>query len=630
VTQNKKWFSPAILISLIALGLAAFQFYTAIFGVFTAVVQRGVHITLALLIVLLATPISKKWNNPLSKGLNWLLIIAAIGVQIYLLLNATPAKMTARAVMGPSFQDLFAGGIVLLLVMEAARRICLPLAIVAVGFLFYGYFGNYMPSLISHKGYSTSSIIDYMVFSTEGVYGLPLAVSATIIALFIIFGTFLERSGGGQFFVDVSYALAGKQKSGPGLTAVMASSLMGTISGSAVANVTTTGTFTIPLMKRVGYKPHFAGAVEAVASTGGQLMPPIMGAGAFIMAEVLGIPYLTIALAAVIPALLFYLSVGWMVHLEAEKTGLKGMRADQLPNFKETFRKGFHFLVPLVVLVGSMLVIGTTPTNAALWAILAVIIISFRTKESSMKPKRIIEAMEGGAKAAVDVAVACAAAGIVIGIFTLTGLGLKLSNLVITVSQGNLLIALILTMIVCIILGMGVPTAAAYIITAALVAPALAKMGVEPIAAHMFIFYFAILSAITPPVALAAFAGAGIAGSNSMRTGFTASRLAIVAYIVPYMMVYGPGLVLVGSPLDIIHTSITAFIGVVLLGMGVQGWLFMKLSLFPRILLVGFALSLITPGLLTDLVGITGGALIILWMYQKNRRSIHNHENIAG
>ena len=581
--QENKFLTPAVWISIIALCLAGFQFYTTIFGVFTSVIQRGIHITLAVLIVLLSTSLSKRYNNSFTKAVNWLLILAAIGSQIYLLINATPAKMSARAIMGPSFYDLLAGGIVILLVLEAARRVALPLAIVAGGFLLYGYFGDYMPGLISHKGYSTKSIVDYMIFSTEGVYGLPLAVSATIIALFIIFGAFLEASGGGQFFVNLAYAIAGKSKSGPGLSAVIASSLMGTISGSAVANVSTTGTFTIPLMKKVGYKPHFAGAVEAVASTGGQIMPPIMGAGAFIMAEVLGIPYLTVALAAIIPAVLFYMSIAWMVHLEAEKTGLKGLPADQLPNLKETFKNGFHFLLPLIVLVVAMMGLGTTPTNAALWAIIAVVLVSFRTKESAMGPKKIILAMENGAKGVVDVAVACAAAGLVIGIFTLSGLGLKLSNLVIAASQGNLLVALFLTMIICIILGMGVPTAAAYIITAALVAPALVDMGVVPIAAHMFIFYFAILSAITPPVALAAFAGAGIAGANQMKTGFTASRLGIVAYIVPYMMVYGPGIVLEGSVISIIHTSITAFIGVILLGPGVQGWMFIKLNPYYRI-----------------------------------------------
>lgn len=619
MTSQKKFLTPKV-ITAIALVLAAFHIYTAVFGVFTSVVQRGVHITLAIIIVFLMTPFIKNFDNPITRIANWLFILLALGSQIYLLFNATPAKMAARAIAGPSGYDLLMGGIVILLVLEAARRVCMPLAIVAVAFLLYGHFGNFMPELIAHRGYSVKSIIDYMVFSTEGIYGLPLGVSATIIALFIIFGAFLEASGGGQFFVNLAYAIAGKRKSGPALSAVIASSLMGTISGSAVANVTTTGTFTIPLMKRVGYKPHFSGAVEAVASTGGQIMPPIMGAGAFIMAEVLGIPYLTVALAATIPALLFYLSVGWMVHLEAEKSGLKALPKDQLPKLMVTFKAGYHFLLPLLVLVTMMLVFGSTPTSAALWAIVAVILTSYRGKDSAMGPKKILSALEIGAKGLVEVAIACAAAGLVIGIFTLSGLGLKLSNLVISLSGGNLLLALVLTMIVCIILGMGVPTAAAYIITAALVAPALVNMGVEPIAAHLFIFYFAILSAITPPVALAAFAGAGIAGANSMRTGFTATRLAIVAYIVPYMIVYGPSLVLVGSPRDIIHSLATALIGVILLGTGVQGWMFMKLNLWTRVVLIVMSLALINPGFLSDSIGFVGGSLLAIWLYRKSKK----------
>ena len=622
--ERINWLSKEVIITTIAVAMSLFHLYTAVFGLLPAMLQRGIHITFALMLAFLAYPLSKKLQGKLTGLLDWLFATIILSIGVYTFLMFLPERAIARGVLGPSNMELLVSGLLLLLILEGTRRTSLPLAVVCLVALLYAYAGPYIPGTFAHKGYSTSLILDLLFFSTEGVFGLPLGVSATFIVLFIILGAFLEYSGAGQFFVDLAHSATGSTKSGPAMSAVLSSAMMGTISGSSVANVVTTGTFTIPLMKRVGYKPSFAGAVEAVASSGGQIMPPVMGASAFIMAEFLGITYGQVALAAAIPAVFYYVAVGIMVHLEAEKLGLKGLPRTELPDAKKVFLNGVHYLIPLIVLIYLLMIVQYTPTKAAIYAIGAAFLVSYFRKFSRMDHKKIFKALESGAKNTVQVAVACAAAGIVIGVVTLTGLGLKFSYIVISVAGSNLVLALLLTMVTCLILGMGLPTAAAYIITAALGAPALIKLGVTPIAAHIFVLYFACISSITPPVALAAYAGAAIAKSDPMKTGWTASRLGITAFIVPYMCVYGNELLLIGSATSIIQALATGLIGVFFLSLSMQGWFWGKVPLLTRGLLLLAAMGLIKPGTYTDLGGLAlGGLTMAFQFFMVRRRQSH-------
>ena len=412
------------------------------------------------------------------------------------------------------------------------RSIGPELPIVAIIFLLYAYFGPKLPGLLGHRGYDLRRIIYHTYLTTEGIFGTPLSVSSTYVFLFILFGAFLDKTGVGKFFIDMAFSLTGHMRGGPAKTAVVASCLMGSISGSSVANTVTTGAFTIPLMKRVGYKPHFAGAVEAAASTGGQIMPPVMGAAAFIMAEFTGISYLEIIISAAIPAILYYLAVGTMVHLEACKLGLRGVSRAELPHTRDVLVK-IYLLLPVVFII-YFLVKGFTPFKAAYWGIIGTVLIGIvdvivnylLRHEGQINVRQyivnMIDALADGARGSVSVAMACATAGIVVGVVTLTGLGLKVATLIIALAGGNLLLTLFFTMIASIILGMGLPTTAKYIVLATMAAPALTDLGVPLMAAHLFILYFGVIADVTPPVALAAYAGAGIAGANAMQTGFTA------------------------------------------------------------------------------------------------------------
>ena len=480
-------------------------------------------------------------------------------------------------------------------------RLALPL--MAVVFVLYALVGPYLPGPLAHRGIAPETLIDQMYLVTEGIFGIPLGVSATYIILFIIFGAFLERSGVGEFFIQLANAIAGGARGGPAKVAVVSSAMFGSISGSAVANVVTTGAFTIPLMKRVGYRPHFAGAVEAAASTGGQIMPPVMGAAAFVMAEFMGIPYLEVCKHALIPALLYFVAVLASVHFEALRTGLRGLPKEELPPLGRTLLRGGHMLLPVVIIVG-LLIMGYTPMYAAIVATASTVVLSWLRKETRMGPRAIWDALERGAVNTLTAASACACAGIIIGVVALTGLGLKFTSVVLAVAAGNLLPALFLTMIAGLVLGMGLPTTPAYIVMAALLIPALMSMGVNMVAAHMFAFYFAIISAITPPVALASYAGAGVAKADSWQTGIAAVKLGATAYIVPFMVAFSPALLLIGSPDETIRSVLTAIIGVVCLAGGLQRYLLTRANLVEALLLLAAAFTLIDPNLMTDVVGL--------------------------
>lgn len=443
-----------------------------------------------------------------------------------------------------------------------------------------------------------------MYLGTEGVFGIPLGVSATFVFMFILFGSVLEQTGMGRFIIDLAMAMAGGATGGPAKVAVLSSGFMGSISGSSVANVCTTGMFTIPLMKSVGYKPHFAGAVEAVASTGGQIMPPVMGAAAFIMAQFMGVPYVQVALAAVVPALLYYFAVMVQVHFEATRLGLLGLPKEKLPSLLKLLKAKGHLLLPLFGIVYFLLA-GFTPLKAAYNGIIISIAVSFLNKETRLTPKKLKLALENGAKGALGVACACGTVGIIVGTATLTGLGLRIASAIVAIAGGKLLATLLLTMVACILLGAGLPTTANFIVTSTMAAPALFKLGVPPMAAYMFVLYFGIAADLSPPVALAAYAGAGIAGAEPMRTGITAVKLALAGFIVPFIYVYNPMLVLVDfKPFPFILAIVTAVLGVFLLGMATIGFYKTSMAWWKRIISLGGALGLLIPGWQTDVIGL--------------------------
>jgi TRAP transporter 4TM/12TM fusion protein len=508
----------------------------------------------------------------------------------------------------------------ILLTLEATRRIVgLPIVIIASCFLIYAYMGAYFPGFLNHRGYEIKRIVTQMWFTTEGIMGIPLGVSATFIFLFILFGAFLTSTGIMDFFMDISNAIAGWASGGPAKVAVLASALEGTVSGSSVANTVGSGSFTIPMMKRLGYRPEFAGAVEAAASTGGQIMPPVMGAAAFLMAEFIGVPYVEIAKAAVIPALLYFTGIWTVVHFEAKKCGLRGLSRAELPNLLHVLKKDSYLILPLFAII-YLLVEGFTPMRAALGGLGLCILVGLFRKATRLNLTKLLDTLESGARAALGVALACAAAGIIVGVVTLTGIGLKLGDGLLALSGGYLIPTLIFTMITSLILGMGAPTTANYIITSTCAAPAILVLGVPVLAAHMFVFYFGIIADITPPVCLAAFAGAAIAKADPIKTGINATKLAIAAFIVPYIFVYSPELLLINAtPWNIVQTTVTAILGMICIGAAVEAWYWTRMSWWERLVMVPAGLMLIIPGLVTDLIGLGLMALITVIQYYRTR-----------
>ena len=601
----------------IAIVMSSYHLYTGAFGAPEALLHRSIHLMFTMVLIFLLYPFSKEKTGRISRWGDFVFLGISLGAILYLFINYDYFITRYPYVHPLSAADLVIGILFTLTLMEAARR-CIGLAmpITAIAFLIYAYIGPSLPGLLRHAGFNTEVIIDQLYMTTEGIFGIPLGVSATYVILFIIFGTFLEKSGTGQLFMELAAATTGKAAGGPGKIAVVASGLFGTISGSAVANVMVTGQFTIPMMKRTGFQPHFAGAVEATASTGGQIMPPVMGAAAFVMAEFMGIPYLTVCKHAIIPAILYYLSVFMAVHFEAVRTNLRGM-LEAPPRLGAILLNRGHLILPVGVLL-YILFEGYTPMYACIFSIIAVLILANVKKETRMGLRKILDALEDGAKGTLSVACACACAGIIIGIVNLTGLGLKFTGFVLYLAGESLVPALLFTMIAGIILGMGLPTTAAYIVMAALLVPGLVKLGVVPIAAHMFAFYYAIISAITPPVALAVYAGAGLAGSNMWKTGLAAVRIGAPGFIIPFMFVYEPSLLFVGSLWEILSTFITATIGVVMLAAGLIGWFIRETNVVERLLLVVGAILLIKPGIYTDIMGAV--LLLVVIIIQKARQ----------
>ncbi|RXT07962.1 TRAP transporter permease [Ammoniphilus sp. CFH 90114] len=608
------------LISILAIGFSLYQIYASIFPPPPAQMHRSIHLAFALGLTFLLFPATKKADRTKISLIDAGLSILSMAVSLYWVFNF---EQLIQRIGNFNQVDLIVGGIAILLVMEAARRVVgIPIVIIAGVFMLYALYGKDMPGFLHHRGVSVERLISHQFYTLEGIFGTPLSVSATFIFLFLLFGAFLEKTGVGAYFNDLALAVAGKRIGGPAKVAVFSSALQGTISGSSVANVVTSGAFTIPMMKKLGYRKEFAGAVEAASSTGGQIMPPVMGAAAFLMAEFTGIPYWEIALAAAIPAVLYFTGIWVMVHLEAKRIGLRGLTDEELPDKKEVWKKSY-LLLPIVAII-AFLMTGVSPIRAALYGIVVAILVGSFRKETRMSFRDILQALETGARSALGVAAATACAGIIVGVVTLTGVGLKFANGLLAFSGGLILLTLFLTMISSLLLGMGTPTTANYIITSTIAAPAIIALGKPVLAAHMFTFYFGIVADITPPVALAAFAASGIAKGKPMKTGVLSTKLAIAAFIIPYVFVMSPELLLIDATWSetawVVTTSLIGMIGV---SAGLIGYGYKPMSWWVRIMSVAAGLMLIVPGLITDTIGI--GTLAVIfgsqWLSQRRKNA---------
>lgn len=597
--------NSAKIVALIAILFTLFQLYTAIFGVLDAMLQRSIHLSFGLTLIFLLYPGSAGKQGKLRLPD---IALALLGYLIPLYIVINYQQLVLRSGLNTPL-DTVVGVLGVLLVLEAVRRtVGLPMLIIASCFIVYSLAGRYIPGILGHRGFSLIDIVSHVFYTTEGIFGIPLGVSSTFIFLFILFGVFLEKTGVGQLFIDLSNAIAGWASGGPAKVAVLSSGFMGTISGSSVANVVGTGSFTIPMMKKLGYRSEFAGAVEATASTGGQLMPPVMGAAAFLMVEFTGESYKRIISAALIPALLYYFGIWAGVHLEAKKLDLRGLKRSQLPNLGSLIISRGHLLIPLLAIV-FLLMRGYTAMKAALFAILFSCICAMLRRNTRITFKVFINALDHGARNVLPLVAATACAGIIIGSVTLTGLGLKLGGSLVDLAGGNLFFTLMLTMITSILLGMGVPTTANYVITSTLAAPALLMME-QPItilAAHLFVFYFGIIADITPPVALAAFAASGIAKANPLKTSFSAFKLAIAAFLVPYIFVYNPQLLLYDVTFFAVMVNFSsALIGIIAVSSAVSGYLLLPQKWWERLFFFTSGIMLLIPSGGSDTIGVVG------------------------
>ena len=604
-----------LLLAVIAVAWTAFQLYTGFFGLLPAVLQRATTLGFALVLTFLGYSArrggGKKKRIPVY---DWALAVLSVVMIAYLFANYQQLVMRGGS---PLPMDIVMGCIAVLLVIEAARRVVgLPLVVVALCFLAYAFAGPWLPGLLGHRGYGIDRVASQMYITLEGIFGTPMSVATTFVFAFIVFGCFLEATGGARQFIDLAFSLTGKYIGGPAKTAVVASGLLGTISGSSLANVVTTGTFTIPLMKKCGYKASFAGGVESSASSAGQIMPPVMGAAAFIMAETTGLPYLRICTAAAIPAVLYYLAVFLSVDLEARRLGLKGMPAEDIPAFWPTLVKSAPLLAPLITIV-VLMAVGFSPLRAALVSTVIMVLLSCLNKRTRLSPRALWEALKKSAFNAVSVTVACAICGIITGVITLTGLGLKLSDLILAASGGFLLPTLFLTMIASIILGMGLPTTAKYIVLAAIAAPAMTRLGVPLVGAHLFILYFGVIAELTPPVALTSYAGAAVANAPGMETALQGLKISIAAFFIPFMFVLYPELLFENATGGGILTGLlSALIGVVCLAAMAIGYMFGPLKAWKRAVLLAAVFLVIHTSLWTDLAGIM--IIVVVALTQKH------------
>ena len=661
--------APRAIAAAIAIGLSLFQLYTAGVGPLEALKQRSFHLTWILVLAFLLFPATSRSDRTKPTLLDWIFAAGTVATIGYLFYNFKGLVMRNGVVHG---WELWLGACGMLLLLEGARRVLgKEILIMAIAFLVYAYAGRWIPGVLGHRGYGVERIIEHMYFGTEGVFGITLSVSATYMFLFILFGAILGATGLSQLINDGAMALAGRSPGGPAKVAVIATGFMGMLNGSAVANAASTGAFTIPVMKRAGYRPEFAAAVEGAGSTGGQIMPPVMGAAAFLISEFLGIPYAKIIVAAAIPAILYYLSVWLMVHFEAKRTGLRGLRKEELPDVRVVLRERAHLLLPVALMI-YLLIANYTPLFAGFWAIVATFAVAWIWEEAGavlvrgvplrtrwyvlvpvaafaaglaggagtepsaflfllasfaialVNPGRapaldaLRTSLEQGARSAIGVALATAVVGFVVGAASLTSLGLNLGSAIVKFAGGNLLLALFLTMVTSIVIGTGIPTTPTYIIVALVSAPALISMNVPPLAAHLFVFYYGALADVTPPTALSSYTAAGIAGADPQRTTWIAWKLAMAGFIIPYYFTTNPVLLLnvvPVTPLGLVQAVASAVAGTVALSMSLQGYALRMAGWIERAVLLGAALLLIAPGAVNDLVGLALFAGVLV--YQK-------------
>ena len=572
--------------------------------------HRSLHVSMILILAFAMYPATKKASRKIIAWYDYILIALSAAVPLYMWLDYFNIINRAGK---PNSMDVIIGTLLTLLVLEATRRVCgMARPILGVIFILYSLMGTTQglipvnsPGIVLHRGYTWQKLMSHFFANTEGIYGSSVNVASTYIFLFIAFGEIMNKCGMGKFFNDIANALAGGSKGGPAKVAVVASGLLGMINGAAVAVVVTTGSFTIPLMKKTGYDNEFSGAIVATGSVGGQLMPPVMGAAAFIMAETLGIKYSTLLVSAIIPAVIYYMGILLQIQMRAEKMGMQGTPKDQLPKVGEVMKEYGHLAIPLVFLIYMLFFSGKTVIMAAFYTILFTIVVAQLRPNTRMSRNDIIDTMVASAKSTVSVAIACACVGIIVGVCSITGFALNMASTIIQIGGQSLMFTLMFTMVTCMILGMGLPSIPSYIITSTIAAPALVTLGIPPIAAHMFCFYFAMFANLTPPVALAAFAAAGIAGGSPMKTGWASVKLALAGFILPYMFVYNTELLLLDTPIAKgIQVAITAAIGVFLISVAVEGFLFRKVNAVLRILCFAGAYLLIDSGLITDIIGI--------------------------
>ena len=596
---------------IIAISLFAVFIHVGNYTIFTlpSIMFYAWHLMIGMVLIFLYYPLGRKRENK-SKGfiiacriIDWILIALALLIGFYVVLNFDAYSQMMQN--NQLTQEMFVLGIIVtLLTLESGRRVLgNVLPIIAIIAILYAYFGDKIPGLFGHRGYNTQRIT-LSIFSDRGVYGTPIGTSATNVYLFLLFAAYLAVSGADQIFQDIAIAAAGRKRGGPAKMAVIASAFFGTISGSCVANVVSTGAFTIPLMKKNGYRAKFAGAVEAVASTGGQIMPPIMGAAAFVMADITGISYAEICIAAVLPAVMYYVCLFKMVDLESVRFDLKGLPEDQIPDLKQSLARGMKLFVPVAVLLIMMIGLKTTPMKAAIWSIAAILVLGFLDKKDRMTIKGVVDGAVAAAKSLCAVVGACATAGIVVSVFSLTGLGLKFSNFIVQLGNNALIPSLILSMLVCAVLGMGLPTTAAYIVCATAIAPALTGLGVPVLAANLFLLYFASLSAITPPVAVASYAAAGIAEENPVQLGLTAVRLGITGFILPFAFALNPDYITFHFDIQTLMTWLSGLVVAYSLAIAFQGYVEKKITLVERAVYLGIICLVIVPNFWSSLTGI--------------------------
>lgn len=598
--------------NVVAIICTCFFLYTGIFGNFTALMQRAWLLMFTMVIIFLGKPMIKNKPDHWTRYIDILLAILSIITTAYPIYAWKSIIYRSGEALPWEWIPCV---ILCLLLFEACRRsIGIAMPIIAVISLLYAIYGRSMPLIIAHRGFTLQQMLSYTYLTMEGIWGTCLGVTSTIIVYFMIFAGFLACTGANNGFLALSQAAFGRMRGGPAKMAVVASGLFGTISGSAPANVAGTGTITIPLMKKTGYSPEFAGAVEAVASSGGQLMPPIMGSAAFIMAESLGVTYGTICRCALLPAILYYISAFIMVEMEARKNGLRGLSKAEVPSMKESLKKWWPVLAPLIALI-YMLVSGMTPSRAAMYGLATLVIISFFRPETRLNKQRVFSGFTLPSIDLAPIGVVSGVAGIIIGVLGRTGLGAKLASVIVQISGGSMLIVLLLTMVCSIIMGMGLPTVACYILLSASIANAIYLAGGNLISAHFFVFYFGIISAITPPVAMASYTASGIAGGDFNKLGWTAVKIAMPAFLLPFFFVYSPELLLISGDHSLILVAVGAVFGVFCMSVGLHGYLRKRLNWIQRIMLICGSLMLIAPGTMTDLIGLAVCGLALAWHY---------------